>query len=210
MDTNMQVTPVGMAGFGDGDNFFKYLILLGLLNGGGGLFGNNRAGITEAISAEGNWTTTIGKLDGISKGLCDLGYANAQGQNSIQMEIANGLANLGFQNTQGFNGISREITSLASQMANCCCETNRNIDALRYDMSKGFCDVVTAGNLNTRDIIANQTANTQRIVDLINENTTQALRDENASLKLQVSQQAQSQNIISEVVKHVMAICGAK
>lgn len=182
MDTNMPVMPMGMAcnGFGDGDNFFKYLILLGLLNGGGGLFGNNRAGITEAISAEGNWTTTIGKLDGISKGLCDLGYANAQ----------------------GLNGISREIANLGMQFANCCCETNRNIDALRNDVSKGFCDVITADNLNTRDIIANQNLNTQRIVDLINDNTVQNLRDENNALKLQVSQQAQSANIISEIIKY--------
>ena len=211
----MPVTPVmGAYGSGGDDNFFKYLILLGLLNGGGGLFGGNReASTVEAIAAEGNWSATMSKLDGISGGLSSLGYANLEGQNGIQMTMANGFANLGFQNSQGFNGvnnaictaswnISRELMGLSSSMAACCCETNRNIDSVRYDMAKGFCDVVTAGNLNTRDIIAGQTANTQRIVDLINANTTQELRDkicaleqEKQALGFAASQQAQTANI---------------
>lgn len=209
METNMPVMPVGM-GYGGGegrDDFFKYIILLGILNGGG-LFGNNRGNVTEAISNEGNWTTTTSKLDGITQGLCNLGYQTSQGQNGIQAAVANGFSNLGYTTSQGFNGISRELCNLGTQFANCCCETNRNIDNVRYEMSKGFCDVVTSGHNNTRDLMENQNRNTQSIVDLINNNTNQALRDENSALKLQVSQQAQTQAIIENVIKHVAAICG--
>lgn len=209
MEANMPMMPAGYGyggGYGD-DNFFKYLILLGLLNGGGGLFGNNRqAGITEAIALEGNWNTTMSKLDGITQGIANAGYANLEGQNRIENAISNGLCNLGYQNAQGFAGvnsaitnsrwdISRELMGIASQMADCCCSTQRNIDSLRYDMSKGFCDVITAGNVNTRDLIENQNNNTQRIVDIMNNNTIQALRDENQALKLSASQQAQTANI---------------
>ena len=42
-------------------------------------------------------------------------------------------------------------------MQNCCCTTNRNIDAVRYENAKNTCDIINAGN-----------ANTQRIVDTIN------------------------------------------
>lgn len=206
METNMPVMPAGYGGgYGD-DNFFKYLILLAFLNNGGLFGGNREAGITEAINLEGNWNTTMSKLDGITQGISQLGYANLEGQNNIQSSISNGLCNLGYQVGQGFAGvdksictstwnISRELMNMASQMANCCCETNRNIDSVRYDMSRGFCDVITAGNINTRDLIENQNNNTQRIVDIINNNTIQALRDENQSLKLSASQQAQTANI---------------
>ena len=233
LNVDMPVAPVMAAGnYGD-DNFFKYLILLGLLNGGGGLFGGNReASTVEAIATEGNWTTTISKLDSLAGGLSSLGYANLEGQNGIQMAMVNGFANLGYQNSQGFNGIgnaicssswniSRELMGLASQMANCCCETNRNIDSVRYDMSKGFCDVITANNLNTRDIIDSQNAGTQRIVDLINTNTVQSLRDENQALKLQASQCAQTsamkdyvdssaKNTVEVILKHIPWLCNPK
>ncbi|MGL4970748.1 MAG: hypothetical protein ACRC45_03855, partial [Cetobacterium sp.] len=148
---NMEM-PVLPASYGNswnsGDDFFKYLILLGFMNNNNGLFGNRGdAAVTSAISNEGNWQNVISKLDGLGAGL------------------SSGLSNLGYQASQGFNGVegaicsstfntSKEISNLAAAMASCCCETNRNIDSLRFDMSKGFCDVVTAGNLNTRDIIA--------------------------------------------------------
>lgn len=217
MEANMPVMPTGYGyggGYGD-DNFFKYLILLGLLNGGGGLFGNNRqAGITEAIALEGNWNTTMSKLDGITQGIANAGYANLEGQNRIENAISSGLCNLGYQNSQGFAGInnaitnsrwdiSRELMGIASQMADCCCSTQRNIDSLRYDMSKGFCDVITAGNVNTRDLMENQNNNTQRIVDIMNNNTIQALRDENQALKLSASQQAQTANITANIEAYV-------
>lgn len=214
LNVDMPVAPVMGAYNGGDDNFFKYLILLGLLNGGGGLFGGNKeAATTAAIANEGNWTTTIGKLDALAGGLSSLGYANLEGQNGIQSALSSGLCNLGYQVGQGFAGVdsaicsstfalSKEVSSLAASMAACCCETNRNIDSVRYDMSRGFCDVVTAGNLNTRDIIASQTAGNQRIVDLINANTTQELRDrigsleaEKTALAFQASQVAQTCNI---------------
>lgn len=235
LNTNLEmpVTPSMYGGANGDDNFFKYLIFLGLVNGGNGLFGGNRnAGIAEAISLEGNWTTTIGKLDGITQGISQLGYSNLEGQNGIQTAISNGLCNVGYQMGQGFNGvdkaicsstwnISRELMGLSSTLAECCCNTNRNIDALRYDMSKGFCDVITAGYNNTRDIIGATDRGTQRIVDLITTNNMQALRDENAALKLSASQQAQTasmkaytddaiKNSTEIILKHLAYINGPK
>lgn len=74
--------------------------------------------------------------------------------------------------------------------------TNRNIDALRYDMSKGFCDVVNSANLNTRDILESQNANTQRIIDYINCNEKQALRDRIQTLETSGIIQSQTKNLI--------------
>ncbi|MGL5712199.1 hypothetical protein [Cetobacterium sp.] len=196
LNMEMPVAPVMGSNWNNGDDFFKYLILLGFMNNNNGLFGNKGdAAVTSAISNEGNWQNVISKLDGLSAGL------------------SSGLSNLGYQASQGFNGVegaicsstfntSKEISNLASAMAQCCCETQKSIMETNYNMSKGFCDVITAGNLNTRDIIASQNAGNQRIVDLINANTTQELRDkicalenEKTALAFQASQVAQTCNL---------------
>ena len=91
--------------------------------------------------------------------------------------------------------LSRSISDLGSQFASCCCETNRNIDSVKYEMSKGFCDVVTAGNLNTRDILASQERNTQRIMDMLTANQIQDLRDKNQELTMSALLQQQTTNI---------------
>lgn len=74
----------------------------------------------------------------------------------------------------------------------CCCETNRNIDAVRADAYKNTCDITTAIHAEGEATRA-----------LINANTMQDLRDRLAdrdrelmTANFQLSQQAQSANII--------------
>ena len=63
-------------------------------------------------------------------------------------------------------------------------------------MSKGFCDVITAGNLNTRDILENNNAGIQRILDYLCANEKQALRDRIQTLETSGIVQAQTRNIL--------------
>lgn len=77
----------------------------------------------------------------------------------------------------------------------CCCETNRNIDSVRFDMSKGFCDV--AGAIH---------AEGEATRALINANTIQELRDkleardrEVLVRDFQLSQLAQNQYLVNEI-----------
>lgn len=53
--------------------------------------------------------------------------------------------------------------------------------------------------MNTRDLIAAGNANTQRIVDMMTQTEIQNLRDDRTALQLQLSQQAQSANLISQL-----------
>ena len=167
------------------NNPFIYLVWLAVL-GGGGLFGNRFGGgdpavqgaITRSDLFEGfNNQDVNGQLRGITNGLCDGFYA-----------INNGLKD-GFYATQ--TGIAEN--RFAAQQ--CCCETNRNIDSVRYDMSKGFCDV--AGAIH---------AEGEATRALINQNTMQALRDkleekdrELMTANFQLSQQAQNAYLINEI-----------
>lgn len=160
------------------NNPFIYLVWLALL-GNGGIFGNrngaNDAAVQGALTRsdlfEGfNNQDVNGQLRGITNGLCDGFYA-----------INNSLKD-GFYGTQ-------------ANIKDCCCTTNRNIDAVRFDMSKGFCDV--AGAIH---------AEGEATRALINANTMQALRDKLAdkdrdilARDFQLSQLAQNQYLVNEI-----------
>ena len=157
----------GNSAFGKGD--WAWIIVLLLIFGGGAGFGFGGQALTRAELNQGfNDNTVIRKLDGITNGLSDGFYA-----------VNTGMLN-------GFNGLGQQI-------ATCCCETNRNIDAVRYEAAKNTCDIVRAIE---KDGDATRA--------LINANTMQALRDkivakdqELQTANFQLSQQAQSASLIS-------------
>jgi hypothetical protein len=166
--------------FGGNGSGFIVLILFLLLMGGNGWGGNNAnaQNFTRAEMYEGfNNQEITGKLDGITNGLCS-GFYNA---NTTMLN--------------GFNSIGSQIADSRYAMQNCCCETNRNIDALKYTSAQNTCDIITASN-----------ANTQRILDSLCQDRIQSLRDKVAekdqmlqTANFQLSQQAQTTNIVQQL-----------
>lgn len=164
----------GMFG-GDGGLWVFFLFFLLAWGGGSGFgFGGNGAVANYATQADiqrgFDTNTIVSKLDGLSNGLCDGFYAMNSGM------------------LQGFNGIGTQISNLGHQAQQCCCETNRNIDAVRYENAKNTCDIITAAN-----------ANTQRIIDVMTQNTIQELRDNLQAAQLQLGNVSQTQTIINAV-----------
>ena len=169
----------GMFGGNGAWVFFLFFLLAwgnGGLFGGNGSLGNRPA--TEADVQRGFDTSTIvSKLDGLTTGLADGFYA----QNTTML--------------QGFNNINSGVTSLGYQMKDCCCEINRNIDALRFENSKNTCEIVNAIRTDGEATRA-----------LINANVMQDLRDKIAdkdrdlvAANFQISQQLQNQYLISQL-----------
>ena len=122
--------------FGGDDGWLGLIVLVALLGGGfgngfgGGLFGGGGGGIQSGFALNG----LENGIRGIQQGLCDGFYA-------VNTSLLT-----------GFNGIQ-------GQLANCCCETQRSIDSVKFDMATGFCNLGNAINSQTRDIIENQNAN---------------------------------------------------
>ena len=169
---------------GSGSWVFFLFFLLAWGNGGWGGFGGNgmQGALTRAELNEGlNNQAVISKLDGISNGLCDGFYA----QNTTMLQGFNGVERA---LCQGFNGVNSNVTNLGYQMQNCCCETNRNIDSIRYENAK-----------NTCDIMQNNDRNTQRIIDTMTQNTVQELRDQLQAAQLQLGTLSQTSTIINAV-----------
>lgn len=171
----------GTAGMGSGWFFIFFLFFLLAWGGNGfgfGGFGNNaaQAALTRAELYEGfNNQEVVRKLDGLANGLCDGFYA----QNTTML--------------QGFNGLGHQIAENRFAAQNCCCETNRNIDAVRYENSRNTCEITTNATYNTQRILdklcsMESNAKDQRIADL-----TANLQTAN----FQLSQQAQSASLIN-------------
>jgi hypothetical protein len=199
MEMNMPVTPAmygaGNGLFNNGNDWLGFIFLAMIFGWGGNGFGFGGRGAgagvlatDSLISDEFNFNTLNNGIRGLERGLCDLGYSLAQQEGQTREAIASSTF-----------ALDKGITSLGSQMAQCCCDTNRNIDALRYESAKNTCDIITNANMNTRDLIEAGNANTQRIIDMMTQNVIQDLRDKNTALTLQVSQQAQSANIIDSL-----------
>lgn len=129
--------------------------------GGFGGFGNGERVATVGDVQRGFDTQNIiSKLDGINSGLCDGFYA----QNSTMLNISNNLQRdlcTGFANT---NAVVQQARFDAQQ---CCCETNRNIDAVRYENAKNTCDIMQNSNAGVQKILDAITGN--RMADMQNQ-----------------------------------------
>ena len=163
------------------NNPFIYLVWLAVL-GGGGLFGNRTAELQNAVTRsdlfEGfNNQDVNGQLRGITNGICDGFY-----------EVNNGMKD-------GFYGIQGALAENRFAQQNCCCETNRNIDAVRFEGAQNTCSITNAIHAEAEATRA-----------LINSNTMQALRDKLAdkdrdilARDFQLSQLAQSATLVNEL-----------
>lgn len=174
------------------NNPFIYLVWLAVL-GGGGLFGNRTAELQNAVTRsdlfEGfNNQDVNGQLRGITNGICDGFYAINSG-----MKDGFYANNVGMKD--GFYGIQGALAENRFAQQNCCCETNRNIDAVRFEGAQNTCSITNAIHAEAEATRA-----------LINSNTMQALRDKLAdkdrdilARDFQLSQLAQSATLVNEL-----------
>ena len=86
----------------------------------------------------------------------------------------------GVKKGQGMNAIQ-------SQLAQCCCDNRLASADLKYTIATENCADRQALNEGVRDIIANQTASTQRILDQLCSDKIDAKNDEIAQLRQQLN-----------------------
>lgn len=167
--------------------------LFGWGNNGNG-FGNNggsngpgfQGWATRADINEGFALNDIQNgIRGVQQGLCDTTY-------SLNNTITNGFSNNQIQLCNGFNGVQQSFNQLGYQMQDCCCQTQRAIDGVNYNMATQACDTRNTIQNTTRDILDNNNSNTRAILDFLTQDKISTLQAENQSLKFQASQNAQN------------------
>lgn len=198
------VMPVGPmysngGGFGNGfggDGWWILLLFILLANGGwgngfGGGFGGNDLypwmnqsnqvsnGFQNQLLND-NITSIRDGITGISTQLCN-GFAGVeQGANARQ------IANMQ-QNFANQTAMTTGFTNLQSQLAQCCCDNRLASADLKYTIATENCADRAALSDGIRDVIANNTAQTQAILDKLCQLELDGYKRENDNLRTQLT-----------------------
>lgn len=187
MDTNYSLADIAAAtggnrnndGFGDGNGWWIILFLLICGWGGYGFGGGYGAGGFNSPAGQGFATRS------------DIDAAlSTQG-------IESGITGIGTQLCNGFAGVNSAIANLGYQNQQCCCDLKQAIGDVNYNMAAQTNILQNTVNNGFRDVIEAQNAGTQRIIDTITQDKIQSLQTELQSAQLQLSNQAQTTNIIN-------------
>ena len=179
----------GLFGNSGWEGIIGLIVVAGLFGGnwGGGLFGNRGGSpATQADLSAGFANSEI------MSDLNDIILGQAQMQNFINQGFAglnstintgfagvnNAICTLGYQNQAGFNALS-------TQLAQCCCDTRAAIADVKYSNERNTCDIIRAGQDNTRAIL-----------DFLTSEKIASLQAENSGLKAQISNEHQSKYLI--------------
>ena len=189
-------------GFGFGGNGAWWLLVLFLFafngNGWGNGFGGN--GMAPYLMSNNTNNDVQRGFDqqALMSGIGDLNGAVTSGFASVNQGMCSGFAGVNQNLCNGFNGINNAITNaemssmnqmfglqtnlsqglntIAMNQQNCCCENRAAVADLKYTVATENCQDRYEAASNTRDIITNQTNNTQALLNTIN-NGIQSIQD---------------------------------
>lgn len=186
---NMGYANSGMGtGFG-GDGWWIILLLLlvgcnGWGNGFGGGFGGNALGYDFPWLFNGQNNINANTNAGFQNAMLNDGITSIRdGINGISTQLCNGFASV----EQGANARQmadmQTMFGIQSALQNCCCENRSNIADLKYTVATENCADRAALSDGIRDVIASQTASTQRILDQLCQDKIDAKNDTIAQLR---------------------------
>ena len=188
----MPVVPMGGYGNGDGMGFgggsgwwiLLLFILLGGWNNGGWNNGGGNIGGTlypwmnqsDQVNDGFRDMMTHDTVTSIYDGVHDLSTQLCNSTSNVQMALANGFAGVeqGANSRQMANmqqafaaqtAMSQGFNGVQSQLAQCCCDNRLGTADLKYTIATENCADRAALSDSVRDLMANQTANTQAILD---------------------------------------------
>lgn len=197
-------------GFGNGNGAW-WIIVLAILfgwggNGFGGYGGGAGAQMNYVLSSDfatlqrqlsDGFGATESKLDSISNGICSLGYDQLAQMNGINTNILTTgnaiqtqLADCCCKTQSGIESVKTadafNTATITAAIKDCCCENEKIAMQNRYDSAQNHCSTLQA-----IDKLGD------RIIDYMNADKAQALRDENFALKLASSQEHQNNVLIN-------------
>ena len=227
-DIVMPVSPLGGGGFGGGfggdwSGFLILFLIAAMFGGFGGGFGFGGGGaegtfpwLLAANQNTGSLVTsgfdhaaTQAQLGDIQSAITG-GFASAEvagcnrAMDAMQTAYNNQIATMNqtFANQQALNA---QLGGIEMQLQNCCCENRAGLSDLKYTVATEACADRQAVNEALRDVIASNTANTQKILDQMYQDRLSdkndqilALQNQVNMLSLSASQTAQTAQLIAD------------
>ena len=190
---------------GDWGEWIILFLIFGMFgNGGwGNGFGNNQLGYDFPWLLNSNNRTVdtvtngfdnaalVGQLNGIQSSITN-GFSNAEvagcnrAMNQMQTDYQNQIASMN-QRFADTTAITAQMNNLAAGLQNCCCENRSGLADLKYTVATENCADRAAVADGIRDVIAAQTASTQKILDQLCQDKIDAKNDEIARLRQEVA-----------------------
>lgn len=197
----------GNDGFGNGNGAWWIILFLFALGWGGYGYGNGGNNGVDAYMQRGfDQTAVMSGINGLTSAVAN-GFANAE------VSRCNGQTNILQAMNNNQMGTIQGMNTLAMGLQNCCCENRANIADLKYTVATEACADRNAVSEALRDVIANNTANTQAILDKMCQQEIDALKTQNANLQTQLnmmnlaqSQTAQTAQILADNANQTNAL----
>lgn len=224
---NSMVMPVSPMGNGNGYGFGNdgwWIILLFLLcgangwgNGFGGGYGGGAGFVDSSIQRGFDQSAVMSGISGltsaVTSGFGDVQTALCGGFAGVNSNIANGFAQAEIAANARQIASMQNSFALQSQFADCCCE-NRLASCQTQNIIQNESNATRFADANnTRDIITNQTANTQAILDKLCALELDAKNDKINDLERQLtmanlaaSQTAQTGRILADNAAQTVAL----
>jgi hypothetical protein len=202
----------GNNGFGDNGWWIILLFILiaamggnwGGNNNGGGAFGGgqpiivNDGGNGGSVQRGFDQAAVMSGINGLQSGISGLSTQLCGCCGDIQNSLCSGFAGVNATiNSTAANAETaanaramasmQQLYGLSTQFADCCCENRLASADLKYTIATENCADRAALSEGIRDVITNQTANTQRILDQLCQDKIDAKNDEIAQLRQQLN-----------------------
>lgn len=170
----------GSGDFGGGNAWILIILFALIFGNGGGWFGNGNGAAQAASTADIQRAVDLSSIQSgqasissdIQRGIYeingatkDAAYNNLSEIRDVQAAVATGNAN-----------IINNLTSMAANQQTCCCTTQRAIDSVNYNLAT-----------QSAAIQANDTANTQRVLDAISQGKIESLQAQVQALQGQLN-----------------------
>lgn len=223
MDPAALMAMMNNGGFGgNGGWWWIWIILIffcwgGFGGNGFGRGGNDAGRLASQLNTDANTSLLMQAINGNKEAISSLSNTLNCDINAVQTAlntINSGVSQIScdtkLSSCEVINAITSGNASLASELANCCCTTQRSIDAVNNNITKmgyenqlSVCNqtnnLVNTMNSNTLALRDSGTANTQSIIAKLDAMQNQALldkidslRERNSTLLTQLSQEHQT------------------
>ena len=215
MTGNNMVMPVSpmMGGYGNngflGGDMAWWLIILLLFanNGWGNGFGGN-AGMPFMMNTQNDvqrgfdQNAIMSGINGINTALANAEVSRCNSQANILQTLNNNVA-----------AQTAAMNSLGMSLQNCCCENRAGVADLKYTVATEACADRNALSQALANVVAQNNANTQAILDKMCQQELDALKTQNANLQTQLnmanlaaSQTAQTAQILRDNAAQTVAL----
>lgn len=217
------------SGFGDQGAWWIVLLIIILVAAGGWNNGNQNGGMFGgapivvndsnggAVQRGFDQAAIMSGINALTSNVCN-GFADVQqslcsGFAGVNQSISNGFAQAEIAENARQMANMQQLFGVQSALQNCCCENRAGLADLKYTIATEACADRAAVNDALRDVLAANTASTQRILDQLCSDKIDAKNEKIAELQrelqmaqLAASQRTQTQTLLTDNLAQTNAL----